>query len=107
VKTKVSVQDRQPAVASTSAPAASDALASPASTPELLPLLFPPSAPELPPESLPPELLPESPLDDEDVASVPPASLVSLLIEPPQLIEKPVAMATAASPQVAPLIDRR
>jgi hypothetical protein len=63
--------------------------------------------PELPPESLPPELLPEplldpEPLDDEDVASLPPASLFGVLeLEPlEQLSARQMMTSGAASARV-------
>jgi len=81
-------------------------VAPPELLPELPPLELPPELlPELPPESLPPELLPEplldpEPLDDEDVASLPP-SAVGLLVFAPleQLAGRPMATASAANPR--------
>jgi hypothetical protein len=76
--------------------------ASQALPPELLPEL-PPL--ELPPESVLPELLPEplldpDPLDDEDVASLPPASPLWLpVLDPPeQLAIRPAATTNAPIP---------
>jgi len=80
----------------------------PESPPLLDPELPPELLAELPP--LPPELLPEpdplplpdpEPLEDEDAASLPPSLFSLVLIEPPQLAEKPMATASATSPRVA------
>jgi len=52
-----------------------------------------------------PEPPPDTPLDDEDVASLPPASLLGLLlVEPPQLAGNPMAAASATRPKVARFI---
>lgn len=76
----------------------------PPSVPELLPLPDPELLPELLAEPLP---LPDPPLEDENVASLPPASLLSLLLTtPPEQLARPVATASAASPRTLRFMAR-
>jgi len=98
-------------VGHTGIPPLLDPLLPPLDPPEL-----PPELPELPPElppldpslapPLPPPLLPELPLDNEDVPSLPPSLFSLLLVEPPQLAEKPMATTVATRPKSARFIAR-
>jgi hypothetical protein len=88
-------------------PEASASEASPASLPPSAPELLPLPDPEPPPELLAEPLpLPEPPLEDENVASLPPASPGPLVTAPLQLAEKTAATASAARPKTARLIAR-